>query len=350
MSGFVRENSIVIEIKDDFVDILVGNSTKIILNKSISIPSGLCDGGLINDVPRLSEIILKFFLENNIKEKNVSFVAFGSDIVVRCIEIPSMGKEELREAIEFEIKEIIPNEDDYYIDYEIISKNKEDKKNVKLNVIVAACMKKKIDSYVELSKSIGKKLDVIDILTNTINKVILKSNLDYENKAIAVFYLGYTFSNISISYNGIMKLERSIPFGFQNIIREFERSKMESDPNYNENKSSELLLRDLNLEGSDIEVLFRKYPRLKESIDKLFSIVEKTIKFYNTTKGNKKISNMYIISNLDMSRTASNYMENYFETNSILLKDVKELGLKVRNKNKRFGKFLPLYGLFLRRK
>lgn len=349
MISFGRDNSIVLEIKDDFVDILVGNSRNILFSDSIPIPEGLCDGGLILDVSRLSEILLKYFLENDIDEKKLSFVAFGSDIVVRCIEIPSMNDEALREAMEFEIKEIIPNEEEYYIDYEVVSKNKENKKNVKLNVIVVACMKKKIDSYVELSKSLGKKLDVIDVLTNTINKVLLKSNLQYKNKAVAIFYLGYTFSNISISYDGVMNIERSIPFGFQNIIREFERSKLEENSQYMENRSREKLLRDLILEGTNIETLFKQYPRLKESIDKLFSIVEKTIKFYNTTKGNEKVSNMYIISNLSVSRTASNYIENYFDTNSILLKDVKELGLKVRNKNKNFGKFLPLYGLFLRR-
>ncbi|MDY3208462.1 pilus assembly protein PilM, partial [Clostridium baratii] len=207
MISFGRDNSIVLEIKDDFVDILVGNSRNILFSDSIPIPEGLCDGGLILDVSRLSEILLKYFLENDIDEKKLSFVAFGSDIVVRCIEIPSMNDEALREAMEFEIKEIIPNEEEYYIDYEIVSKNKENKKNVKLNVIVVACMKKKIDSYVELSKSLGKKLDVIDVLTNTINKVLLKSNLQYKNKAVAIFYLGYTFSNISISYDGVMNIE-----------------------------------------------------------------------------------------------------------------------------------------------
>ena len=156
MISLGRDNSIVLEIKDDFVDILVGNSRNILFSDSIPIPEGLCDGGLILDVFKLSEILLKYFLENDIDEKRISFVAFGSDIVVRCIEIPNMNDEALREAMEFEIKEIIPNEEEYYIDYEIVSKNKENKKNVKLNVIVVACMKKKIDSYVELSKSLGK--------------------------------------------------------------------------------------------------------------------------------------------------------------------------------------------------
>ena len=44
----------------------------------------------------------------------ISFVVFGSDVVTRYLEVPNMKGKNLREAVEFEVKELIQNGEDYY--------------------------------------------------------------------------------------------------------------------------------------------------------------------------------------------------------------------------------------------
>lgn len=345
MFGLKEKNSIVLEVKDDFVDILVGNIKKIKMYDSIPIPKGLCKEGFIKDTRTLSEILLKYFLENNIEEDKISFVIFGSDVITRYIQVPYMKKENLRETVQFEIKELIPNGEDYYLDYEVVNKDN-NKNNPKLDVLVAACIKKKIDAYVDLSKALNKKLDVIDVLTNTINKILVNSSLIYEGKTIAMFYLGYSFSNISISTNGIMKLERNIPFGFQNLINEYQK---EVQDDKDKNLSLEKILRDISLEGYDIKEIVNKHPKIKELMDNLLAIVEKTIKFYESGKRETSVDKIEILSTLTINKAIRNYIEDYFTIKSNIIRNTEELGLEIKNSNKEFIRFLPLYGLFLRR-
>lgn len=341
-----KKNSIVLALKDEFVDILVGNKNKIKLYDSIPIEEGICIEGTIKDEVKLSELLLKYFLEHDIDEDEISFVIFGSDVITRHIQLPYMNSDSLREAVEFEVKELVQNGEDYYIDYEIIGKEK-GVRNPKLDVLVAACIKSKIDGYVELSKSLGKKLKVIDVLTNTINKVLINSDLEYKNKTLALFYLGYSFSSISIIDDGIMRLERNIPFGFKNIIREYRKSSSEYDSiaikkSYSNSKK-------LNIKSFNLLETFEESPRIKDSIDNLLSIVYKTIKFYDSGKGEENVSNLIILPSLELNNTAAEYIEDYFSIKSKLIRNVEDLGFEVRNIDKEFGRFLALYGLFLRR-
>lgn len=341
-----KKNSIVLALKDEFVDIVVGNKNEIKLYDSIPIEEGICIEGTIKDEVKLSELLLKYFLEHDIDENEVSFVIFGSDVITRHIQLPYMNRDSLKEAVEFEVKELVQNGEDYYIDYEIIGKEK-GVRNPKLDILVAACIKSKIDGYVELSKSLGKKLKVVDVLTNTINKVLINSDLEYKNKTLAVFYLGYSFSIVSIINDGIMRLERNIPFGFQNIIREYIKSS--SDYNSIINKKGYSNFKKLNIKSFNLLETFEECPKIKDSIDNFLSIVYKTIKFYDSGKGEDSVSKLIILPSLGLNNTASEYIEDYFSIKSKLIRNVEDLGFEVKNTNKEFGRFLPLYGLFLRR-
>ncbi|MBM7834444.1 pilus assembly protein PilM [Clostridium sardiniense] len=341
-----KKNSIVLAFKDEFVDIVVGNKNEIKLYDSIPIEEGICVEGTIKDEARLSELLLKYFLEHDIDEDEVSFVIFGSDVITRHIQLPYMNSENLRETIEFEVKELVQNGEDYYVDYEIVGKEK-GTRNPKLDVLVAACIKSKIDGYVELSKSLGKRLKVIDVLTNTINKVLLNSDLEYKNKTIALFYLGYSFSIVSIINDGIMRLERNIPFGFQNIIREYKKGS--SDYKSSGEKSSYSNSNKLYIKNFDLLETFEECPKIKDSIDNLLSIVYKTIKFYDSGKNENNVNRLVILHSLELNKVAAEYIEDYFSIKSKLVRNIEELGLQVKNTNKEFGRFLPLYGLFLRR-
>lgn len=341
-----KKSSIVIGIKDDFIDILIGNSKKIKLADTIPLEEGLCEEGIIKDVDKIADVLLKYFGEKNVKEKEVSFIVFGSDVISRYIQIPKMKNTSFRKSIEFEFRELVTNEEDYYIDYEIINEEKVNKKKI-LDVLVAACTKKKIDKIVELSEVIGKKLVVIDILTNTLNKIISNSDLNYNNETVATFYLGYKFCNVSISENGILKLDRNIPFGFKNIIKDIQRYREEAG--IKSGKTIDFYSRDFRLEGNNIYSLFKTYPRIEETFNQLLAIVNKTLKFYSSGKGERIIDEMIVISILELSNSEISYIEKYFDLDVKSIKDLNEIGFKIKNSINNFEKYMPLYGVYLRR-
>lgn len=341
-----NESSIVLCLKDDFIDIIVGNTRKIKLKDTIPLEKGLCEDGIILDTLKISDILLKYFGEHDIKEKEISFVVFGSDVVSRYLEIPKMKNLSLRKTVEFELKELLVNEEDYYIDYEVINEKKVEKTKV-LDVLVAACTKTKIDKMIELSNMLSKKVAAIDILTNTINKVIQKSNLNLEEETIATFYFGYTFCNVSITDKGIFKLDRNIPFGFKNIIKDIQKYREEAG--IDTKKNLEFYSRDLRIEGNNVDILFKMYPKLEETFNQFLSIVNKTIKFYSSGKGEKVVNKMIIFSTLDLSESEIKYISRYFDIETLLVRNPSDIGIKIKNSDNKYGRFMPLYGLFLKR-
>ena len=50
-----------------------------------------------------------------------------------------------------------------------------------------------------------------------------------------------------------------------------------------------------------------------------------------------------------LNNSTKKYIRNYFAIKSRVIDDVEKSGLDINNIDKRFGRFLPLYGLFLRR-
>lgn len=346
--SFKNKNNIVLEIRDNLIDIIVGNESKIDFTGSLNIENGICEDGYIKDLEKLTSILNIYFLKNGIKEKDISFLVFGSDVITRNIEVPYMKGRSLKKTIEFEINDVIGSRDQYYIDYEIIQEVKNDfGKIIRYEVLIAGCSKKKIDLLVKLAEKLEKNLNIIDVLTNSLNKILINNKIiDYYGKNVGLIFFGYNFSNISIANNGVLKLERTIPFGFENIVREM-KTIIEVE------KGRELSLDEIKKEikhkSNRIQELFENYPRIKDITNQFIELIYKTIQFYSAGKGDKSIDKLAIISKVELNNSIIDYIEEYFNVNSTYIRSTRDLGIKVKCSENKISKYLSLYGIFLRR-
>lgn len=338
---FKKEHNIVLEVKDNLIDIIVGNELEINFEGTVKLEKGICDDGYIKNIEKVTKDLDSYFIKNNIKEKNISFVVFGSDVITRNIELPYMNGRSLEKTIQFEIDDIISNREQYYVDYEIVKEIKDDfGKKIKFEILIVGCLKKKIDLLVELSDRLNKRLIMIDVLTNTLNKVLINSKIDYDRKTIGLIYFGHNFSNISISTNGVLKLERTIPFGFDNISREIENIKRNNNEKISIN----------NTRGyKEVDEIFLEYPIIKEKVNQFLELIYKTIRFYGSGKSDSGVDKLAIISKIDLNEPILNYIEEYFNIKTSYIKSPKDIGINVKSKNNEVFKYLSLYGLFLRR-
>ena len=324
-----KNKKMAIKISDTAINILIGNKNRIYETHNIALENGVCKDGTVRDTENIIELLNEYLDVNARDVKDVSFVLRGSDIITRYIEVPILKDDALREAVNYEFRQFIPEIDDYYTNYEIIEKiNTQEKKAYK--ILLVAATRTKIDPIVEIAEGINKELEVIDVLSNTVARVLRSSDQIIREESTGVFYFGSDSSTLTIIEDNILKFERNLPFGVKNIFNEA----------YLEMSAS-------TLDIKEIEDVFDRNPNLTNSFQNLLSSVNNTIRYYNSDKKNKPVTNFIIICADMIVNNMEKYLEKYFELPCLLIKDPIDLGLKIKFEDN-FAQYIASYGLFLR--
>lgn len=325
----VSNKKLAIQITDTSINILIGNKNKIYETHTIKLENGDCKDGNVRNKEKIIRLLSNYLEVNARDVKKVSFVLKGTDIITRYIEVPILKDDALREAVSYEFKQFIPDIEDYYTNFEIVEKiNTQDKKAYK--ILLVASTKEKIDPIVEISEEVEKELETIDILSNTLARVLKNSDHLTSEESTGIFYFGADSSTLSIIDNSILKFERNLPFGVKDIFNEV----------YDEIAAT-------TLEAKELSDIFKNNSRIMMSFENLLASVSNTIRYYNSEKSNKPVTNFIIISSDAFMVNMEKYLEKYFELPCVLVKEPLDLGIKLKFESD-FPKYMPSYGLLLR--
>ena len=327
--ALVNNKKLSIQITDTSINILIGNKNKIYETHTIELENGDCKDGNVRDKDSIVKLLNDYLYVNGRDVKNVSFVLRGSDIITRYIEVPILKNDALIEAVNFEFKQFIPDIDDYYMNYEIVEKiNTKEKKAYK--ILLVAATKEKINPIIEIAEEIGKELEVIDILSNSLARVLKSSDHIASEESTGIFYFGADSSTLGIIEGNVLKFERNLPFGIKNIFNEvYEEAAVTS------------------LDSKQVTNVFENNEQLMMNFENLLASVNNTVRYYNSEKNNKPVTNFIIICADMIMTNMEKYLEKYFELPCILVKDPSDLGLKLKFKDN-FPKYISSYGLLLR--
>ena len=327
--ALVNNKKLSIQITDTSINILIGNKNKIYETHTIELENGDCKDGNVRDKDSIVKLLNDYLDVNGRDVKNVSFVLRGSDIITRYIEVPILKNDALIEAVNFEFKQFIPDIDDYYMNYEIVEKiNTKEKKAYK--ILLVAATKEKINPIIEIAEEIGKELEVIDILSNSLARVLKSSDHIASEESTGIFYFGADSSTLGIIEGNVLKFERNLPFGIKNIFNEvYEEAAVTA------------------LDSKQVTNVFENNQQLMMNFENLLASVNNTVRYYNSEKTNKPVTNFIIICADMIMTNMEKYLEKYFELPCILVKDPSDLGLKLKFKDN-FPKYISSYGLLLR--
>lgn len=327
--SIVNNKKLSIQITDTSINILIGNKNKIYETHTIELENGDCKDGNVRDKDSIVKLLNDYLDVNGRDIKNVSFVLRGTDIITRYIEVPILKNDALIEAVNFEFKQFIPDIDDYYMNYEIVEKiNTKEKKAYK--ILLVAATKEKINPIIEIAEEIGKELEVIDILSNSLARVLKSSDHIASEESTGIFYFGADSSTLGIIEGNVLKFERNLPFGIKNIFNEvYEEAAVTA------------------LDSKQVTNVFENNQQLMMNFENLLASVNNTVRYYNSEKNNKPVTNFIIICADMIMTNMEKYLEKYFELPCILVKDPSDLGLKLKFKDN-FPKYISSYGLLLR--
>jgi type IV pilus assembly protein PilM len=187
-------------------------------------PQAIVDGAIM-DSAAIVEGLQALIKEHKIKRKQAVMGLSGHSVIVKKISLPQMSEAELEESIHWEAEQYIPFDiDDVNLDFQIIEGSSTAEEG-KMDVLLVAAKKDKIDDYTGLVIQAGLQPTIVDLDSFALQNAY---EINYEvvpGRNIALVNIGAGFSNISVLRNGMTSFTRDISIGGNHytdaLVKEF---------------------------------------------------------------------------------------------------------------------------------
>ncbi len=174
------------------------------------IPSRLLESPLMEDIDKTAALLKRIIEKSRTTSKKVISALPIASVFSSIISVPAVNEKELKEAIQWQAKKLIPVPlEDITLDFKIIdSTNGEGGKKV-TRVLITGAPKPLVNRYLEIFKKAG--LELISLETEAFAEI--RSLVGKDRSSIMVIDIGAQRTNISVIEKGIPFLNRSIATG-----------------------------------------------------------------------------------------------------------------------------------------
>ncbi|MBI3793995.1 MAG: type IV pilus assembly protein PilM [Nitrospinae bacterium] len=192
-------------------------------------PDSVVDGEIENP-KALADALSNLIKSEKIKCKDAVIGVSGQSVVIKKISVPMMPEEELEEMIREEAEQYIPFDiDEVNLDFQIVggdamaepSSSGPDERQ--MDVIIVAVQKTIIQSFLDIFKSVGLKVRVVDLSVFALENIFELSHGPALDSAIALVNIGATMTNINILERGTTAFARDLPMGASVISEEIQK-------------------------------------------------------------------------------------------------------------------------------
>ena len=179
------------------------------------IPAQSIVDGAILDKGAIVDSLQGLLRERKVRRKQAAMGLSGHSVIVKKISLPEMTEVELEESIHWEAEQYIPFDiDDVNIDFQIIDGGSAEEG--KMDVLLVAAKKDKIDDYTDLLIQAGLQPAVVDLDAFALQNAW---EINYEaatGRNVALVNIGAGFTNIAVLRNGMTSFTRDISIGGNN--------------------------------------------------------------------------------------------------------------------------------------
>jgi len=186
-------------------------------------PTGSVDGGELPAPQNIASAVGTLIQQAGTKKQEICASMWGSNVIVKRIQVPKMDLKLLEEQIKFEAEQYIPfNLNEVNIEFHVLKK--QDSSADSMDVLLIAAKKELIISYAEAIESAGLKLSTLDVSGFAISNAF---ELNYPNPGvnhIGILNIGATSCNFVVRNAGEVIFVRDIPYGGFNFTDEIRKN------------------------------------------------------------------------------------------------------------------------------
>ncbi len=187
------------------------------------LPEGVVFEGEVVDPDALG-VEIKGFLHDS-KMKGAVHIGVGNQkVIVRHIDVPEMGEEELRGAIEFQAQDYIPIPvDEAVLDFQVVSRYTDDEGVAKQQVLLVAAQRDMVRKFMDAARKAGLKIAGIDVSAFALIRALSTpvSFVDQggqPTQTLGVVNISSSVSTLVVARDGVPKFTRIIDFAYDDFV------------------------------------------------------------------------------------------------------------------------------------
>lgn len=238
------------------------------------IPVGCIEDGRIIDKQKVAEAIKKAVAQAGPKKINTKKVVCSlpeSKVFLRVISVPKMEKEEIGEAIKWEIEASIPlSVDQVYYDWQLIGES-----SGKLNILTIAVSREIIDGILEVFELAGAEVYVLESESVAMVRSLICETCDKKKEISLIVDLGSKRTNFIVAEDNVPFFTSSISFSSNGVTDTIAKTMGINNEDAEKIKTSE----GINYCSEEMCI----FNSVKSYLEGLAIEIEKTIDFYQNT-------------------------------------------------------------------
>lgn len=216
---------------------------------------------------------------------NVVFALPEAEVFTRIIEMPSMPKEEMNQAIQFEAESYVPFPlEEVQMDWQVLDESSASRQSGKTRALLVAAPLKIIERYVSIMESAGLRPLAIETGTIAHNRTV--SLEDINAGCMGILDIGSSRSVFAISFEGTIRLTHNIPFGGKHITEAIGKQLSIQD-----HEAEKLKLGLDKLDEIQRESVLKAYANTMESI---IEEIRRSVRFFQTQSDGRQISEVVV--------------------------------------------------------
>jgi len=184
-------------------------------------PEAIVDGSIM-DSSLVVDAIHRLADETRVKTQSFATSLSGHSVIIKKIQVPTMGAEELADSIQWEAEQYIPFDiNDVRLDYVVLGDESAGRDT--MEVLLVAVKRDKVNDYTSVISQAGKTPSLVDVDAFAIlNAYEVNYDLD-PLKTVALVNMGAAVTNINLIARGSTVFWRDISFGGNQFTEELQR-------------------------------------------------------------------------------------------------------------------------------
>ena len=270
------------------------NNYKLLVSGRKEIPHGTIKNGKVVDTHLLTKIIADIFEEENLNSGVLMLTPASGQEFVRNINMPKMPKEELKEALIWELQDFLDlKAEEIALDYIILNENED-----QYELLVTGISKDILNGYLKIFDNNMLNVEVVNLEDMALISLLTKKN-KLENPSL-ILDIGANSSKILIAAENRFFLSREVDTSGKNFSElflneennqeeaEIEKKKFEFYPEQTgEEENVDLMFSDINTSGA-------LQKQVKELADEIIFEVNRSLEYHNERNSDSPVNKIFL--------------------------------------------------------
>src|SRR5512141_48807 len=248
-------------------------------------PEAIVDGALMNS-SAIVEAIQEVVAAQRLKTREVAIGVRGHSVIIKKIQLPRMGQEELDESIRWEAEQYIPFDvKDVHIDTQILTPDAD--AAGQMDVLLVAAKKDMINDYTSVCAEAGLSVTVVDVDAFAVQNAFEANYELAPGETVVLVNVGAAVSNINVLANGTTTFTRDVTMGGNAFTEEIQK---QLNVSYEEAEALKI-----GGHGESDAVVPQEVERVIQGVaEQMAGEIQRSVDFYAATAADHRVARVYL--------------------------------------------------------